>query len=58
VIAALLNGLNRSDYGHSPVEAATFAAAAALLAVAALFATYIPARRAAVIAPMETLRGE
>jgi predicted permease len=45
-------------FGVMPVDAATFVAAAGFLAVAALLASYIPARRAADIDPMETLRAE
>jgi ABC-type lipoprotein release transport system permease subunit len=42
----------------SAVDAATFAAAAGVLVVAALAASYIPARRAAAVDPVETLRGQ
>jgi predicted permease len=45
-------------FGVTPLDPATFAVAAAFLAMAALLASYIPARRAATIDPMETLRAE
>ena len=45
-------------FGVTPVDAATFAAAAGVLVVAALAASYIPARRAAAVDPVETLRGQ
>ena len=45
-------------FGVTPVDAVTFVAAAAFLAGAALLASYIPARRAATIDPMETLRAD
>ena len=40
------------------VDGATFASAAGVLVVAALAASYIPARRAAAVNPVETLRGQ
>jgi putative ABC transport system permease protein len=43
-------------YGVSPRDLTTFAAAVALVAVAAVAASYLPARRAARIDPMELLR--
>jgi predicted permease len=45
-------------FGVTPLDVATFVAAAAFLAVAALLASYVPARRAATIDPMKTLRAE
>ena len=45
-------------FGVTPVDAGTFAAAAGVLVVAALVASYIPARRAAAVDPVETLRGQ
>jgi predicted permease len=44
-------------FGVEPVDAVTFVAAAASLALAALLASYIPARRASAVPPSETLRG-
>jgi predicted permease len=59
VVAALLTRwMSSLLFGVTPVDAATFVAAAAFLAVAALFASYLPARRAATIDPIETLRAE
>jgi putative ABC transport system permease protein len=45
-------------FGVTPVDFATFVTAAGVLAMAALAATYIPARRAAAVDPLETLRAE
>jgi ABC-type antimicrobial peptide transport system permease subunit len=45
-------------YGVAPGDPATFAGMAALLAVAALAATWFPARRAARLDPTEALRAE
>jgi ABC-type antimicrobial peptide transport system permease subunit len=45
-------------FGVAPVDTATFAAAALVLVAAALAASYIPARRAAAVNPVETLRGQ
>ena len=59
VAAALLVRLIASLlYGVSPFDAATLAAVSILLAVVALAASYIPARRAAKADPMESLRYE
>jgi ABC-type antimicrobial peptide transport system permease subunit len=60
--AAAAAGVTRSMssllFGVTPVDAATFAAAAGVLVIAALAASYIPARRAAAVDPVETLRGQ
>ena len=45
-------------YGVSPFDPLSAAAAVLLLAVAAGFAAWLPARRAASIEPMQALRGE
>jgi len=45
-------------FGVTPLDVASFVAAAAFLAAAVLVASYVPARRAATIDPMETLRAE
>ena len=45
-------------FGVKPVDAATFATSAGVLMVAALAASYIPARRAGAVDPVETLRGQ
>jgi predicted permease len=53
--ARLVRGLL---YEVSPLDPMTFAAVTLLLVVVALVATYVPARRAASIAPGEALRNE
>jgi predicted permease len=58
VAAALLTQLMSSLlFGVDPLDVATFIAAAVFLALAALLASYIPARRAAAVPAAETLRG-
>jgi predicted permease len=56
--AGLTRSLSSLLFGVTPVDAATFAAAAGVLVFAALGASYIPARRAAAVDPVETLRGQ
>ena len=45
-------------YGVSPLDALTFAGAAAALVVATLLANWIPARRAATADPLAVLRSD
>jgi putative ABC transport system permease protein len=45
-------------FGVTPIDPATYGAATTVLLVAAMAATYIPARRAALVDPMDTLRDE
>ncbi|MBV8845066.1 MAG: ABC transporter permease [Bryobacterales bacterium] len=58
VAAGLTRLMSSLLFGVRPVDAATFAAAAGVLVVAALAASYIPARRAAAVDPVDTLRGQ
>lgn len=45
-------------FGVTPLDPGTYGATATVLLVAAMAATYIPARRAASVDPMDTLRNE
>ncbi|MGC9952099.1 MAG: ABC transporter permease [Bryobacteraceae bacterium] len=59
VAAALFGRLIASLlYGVKPLDAATLAGVSILLAAVALFASYVPARRAANTDPMDSLRYE
>jgi predicted permease len=58
VAAGLTRLISSLLFGVTPVDAATFLAAAGFLAVAALSASYLPARRASHIDPMRVLREE
>ena len=56
--AALTRLMSSLLFGVTPLDVATFVVAAAFLAFAALLASYMPARRAANVDPMQTLRAE
>jgi macrolide transport system ATP-binding/permease protein len=56
VIAASL--MRKLLFGTVPWDAGTLAGVAVVLAVSALFASYIPAQRAASVNPVEALRAE
>jgi ABC-type lipoprotein release transport system permease subunit len=45
-------------FGLTPLDPLTYAAAGGLIALAATAASYVPARQAASMDPMETLRSE
>jgi predicted permease len=56
LVAAML--MRKLLFGVPPWDASTLAAVAIILAVSALLASYIPARRAASVSPVEALRVE
>lgn len=58
VAAGVTRYLSSLLFGVTPLDALTYAAAAGVLVIAALAASYIPARRAASVDPVETLRGQ
>ncbi|MCX6602131.1 MAG: hypothetical protein NTV52_00855 [Acidobacteria bacterium] len=45
-------------YGVSPLDPLTFLAATAIILAAATTASYLPARQAASVDPMDNLRGD
>jgi putative ABC transport system permease protein len=57
VAAGVTRWMSTLLFGVTPVDAATFAAAASVLVIAALAASYVPARRAAAVDPVRTLTG-
>ena len=59
VVAAALGRLMSSLlFGVAPMDPAAYAAAIGVILAAAALASYLPARRAATIDPVETLRAE
>jgi len=58
VAAGITQWMSALLFGVTPVDAVTFAAAATVLALAALAASYLPAHRAAAVDPVETLTGQ
>ena len=58
VAAALARLLTRFPFNISPLDPLTFATASTLLAVIALVARIVPARRAMVVGPIVALRDE
>jgi hypothetical protein len=58
VAAGITRWMSSLLFGVTPVDAATFAAAASVLVIAALAASYLPARRAATVDPVQTLTGQ
>ena len=55
---AAANLMRRFLFGTQPWDAGTLASVAVVLAASALLASYIPARRAASVDPVEALRAE
>jgi ABC-type antimicrobial peptide transport system permease subunit len=58
VAAALGRALSSLLFGIEPMDPAAYFAAIVVMLVAAALASYLPARRAATIDPIETLRAE
>jgi putative ABC transport system permease protein len=59
VVAAALEGwMSSLLFGIEPMDSAAYMAAVGIILAAAALASYLPARRAATIDPMETLRPE
>ncbi|HET6603587.1 MAG TPA: ABC transporter permease [Xanthomonadaceae bacterium] len=56
--AALTGALGNLLFGVEPLDLATFAAMAATMIAVGLLASYLPARRASRLAPMDSLRRE
>jgi predicted permease len=55
---ALSRWISSLLFGVKPLDPVTYTVAAAIIAAAAMLASYLPARRAASVDPMETLRSD
>jgi ABC-type antimicrobial peptide transport system permease subunit len=58
VAAGITRWMSSLLFGVTPLDAVTFAGAAAVLTLASLAASYLPAHRAAAVDPVETLTGQ
>ena len=58
VAAGITRWMSALLFGVTPLDAATFAAAASVLVIAALAASYVPARRAAAVDPVQALTAQ
>lgn len=58
VAAIATRALGSLLYGVDPYDAVTFAGTVGLMVVIGLLATYLPARRASKVDPIESLRGD
>jgi ABC-type antimicrobial peptide transport system permease subunit len=58
VAAGITRSMSSLLFGVTPIDPVTFAAAATVLTLAALAASYLPAHRAAAVDPVETLTGQ
>ena len=58
VAAGITRWMSSLLFGVTPVDAVTFATAASVLVMAALAASYVPARRAAALDPVRTLTAQ
>lgn len=58
VAASLGRAMSSLLFGVEPIDPAAYVAATGIILAAAALASYVPARRAATIDPMETLRAE
>jgi len=56
--AGLMRLMRTLLFGVSPLDPVTFLAVPVVLAVAAMLASYLPARRTAAVDPVEALRAE